>query len=116
MSKFYNLNKLNTEKHTLNKKPKIRRGSFIIYIVIFLIILSSLAYVIQVNSIAVKGFKIEELRKRVNQLQMENEKLEIKVAEMQSMSKIEEVANQLGLVKSEKVEYLKGGSSMMVVR
>ncbi len=115
MSKFYSLNKLNTERHTLNKRSKIKMGVFV-YLIIFSIIFSSLAYVIQINSIVTKGFKIEELEKKANQLRNENKKLEITITQLQSIARAEEVVGRLGLVKSFGIEYLKVGGGTVVVR
>lgn len=117
MSRFYSLNKLNTQNHRLDsrKSIKIKKGYFI-YLIIFLIIFSSLAYIMQVNSIVAKGFKIEELEKKVSQLRTENKKLEIIVTQLQSIGQMKEVVSRLGLVKTSQVEYLKTGEEAVVIR
>lgn len=70
----------------------------------------------QVNSIAAKGFRIEELEKKAAQLRLENEKLKITITQLQSISKSEEIISRLGLVKSGGIEYLKTGGEVVAVR
>ena len=120
MSKFYSLNKINIQKHSPINRSRVSfrliAPKFFGGLILFLIIFTTLFYIISVNSIATKGFKIEELEKRVSQLKVENKKLELETTSLQSIGNAEEIVKKLGLVKVSSVEYLKTGEGVVAVR
>lgn len=63
-------------------------------------------YLYQVNTIATKGYEIKEVESRIQELQKENQKLEIREVELKSMYNIEKSMDNLNLVSSPNVSYI----------
>lgn len=73
-------------------------------------------YLLEVNSIAAKGFKVRDLEKNIQLIEEENEKLEVAVVEMQATSRLVERIQKLGLVAVDKVEYFGGAGTVVAQR
>jgi len=85
-------------------------------LVIGIIVLVSLFYLIQSNKISTYGFKIKELEEELRKLRQENEKFELEVTKLQSISKIEEVGRELSMIKVEKVDYITQINTSMAIK
>ncbi len=86
---------------------KQNRGrKFTGYLLILLIISFSVLYVIQANSIATGGYRIEKYKNELKSLQSENKNLELKLSEVQLLSNLEKKVESLKMVKIGKIEYL----------
>ena len=75
-------------------------------IIIGLIIFSGATYLVQMNSLAIKGYKIEDLETKIAELKQEGESLELQVSELQSVKSIRDKVSQLNMVSEGRVEYL----------
>jgi len=77
---------------------------------VFLIVASlcsvGISYIYQVNSIATKGYEIKDMEKKIQELNTESQKLQIKEVELKSMYNIEKSTQDLNLVNSAPVTYL----------
>lgn len=114
MSKFLK-RKFNSEKESLLKTFKIDL-TFLNIILIFLIVFTSLTYLFYVNRQATSGFEIKGLERKIAELEQQNKKLELKKAELQSLSEIEKSVSDLGMVSVNKIEYLPAVGSVMAVK
>lgn len=107
MTKFFHLTKKTKVK---NLQPKNKKMSISIkllnLIIVGLIIFSGTTYLVQMNSLAIKGYKIEELQTKIDELNQEGENLELQVSELQSVKSIKDKVSQLNMVSDGKVEYL----------
>lgn len=83
---------------------KSRRTVF--FLLILLIILFSILYIIQANSVATGGYKVIEYKNQLAGLQAENQNLEIKLSEVRSLGFLEYKVESLNMVKMGRVEYL----------
>lgn len=63
-------------------------------------------YLYEVNSAAIKGFKIKELERKVENLRAENKKLENNSAKYESITATQEKTRDLQMVPSRVVEYV----------
>lgn len=63
-------------------------------------------YLMQINSLATKGFELRELEDQISQLEDENKKIELQLVEMQSMRYLAQHALDLDLVDAEAITYL----------
>ncbi|MBI5037129.1 MAG: hypothetical protein HZC01_00250 [Candidatus Kerfeldbacteria bacterium] len=70
------------------------------------IVFASLAYLFYMNQTATGGFDIKGIENRITDLQKENSSLELRVAELQSLSTIETASADLQLVSTSSIEYL----------
>lgn len=78
----------------------------VIFLLILLIVLFGVLYIVQANSVATGGYKIQEHKSRVKELQAENKNFELKLSEVRSLGFLEERIESLNMVKAEKVDYL----------
>ncbi len=76
------------------------------WLLIILVIGSGLYYLGLVNKRAVSGYKIAKLENRVKELRKINEKLEVKLAELQETDRIKQVAESMEMAVVNEVEYL----------
>ncbi|MBI2427073.1 MAG: hypothetical protein HYV34_04460 [Candidatus Kerfeldbacteria bacterium] len=76
------------------------------------IIAAALVYLISVTSVSAQGFQITTLQKRIEEVQRDNEKMELRVAELQAGATIQEAANRLGLVETRDVTYVEADSAV----
>ncbi len=69
-------------------------------------------YLVQINSLAAKGFEIKHLENRIAELKDGNGKYALQIAELKSMSRIEEAMKSMDLVlASSKPEYIGSAST-----
>ena len=119
MSKFLTLINNKNKKENCGIKPngcrrfKIDAKSFNILFVI-LISCVTVLYLAKINSIAIQGFKIKELEEKQTVLKEGIKKMEMQVAEMQSMQEIQERIGQIGMVAVSEVKYVSSGGAVAV--
>ena len=65
-----------------------------------------LAYVVQVNGTASKGYAIRDLETKIHQLAVSNQQLETETQEAQSLQNITHAVKMIGMVKAEQPVYL----------
>lgn len=73
-------------------------------------------YVIELNSLSRRGFEVRAFEQRIQNLQQEQQKLSLRLAELQSMTRMEERVQSLGLVPADQVQYLKIGGAPVARR
>jgi len=66
-------------------------------------------YIVQINGSVSAGYQLRELEVRIDELSLENEKLEISVRKAQSLSGLEKSVRMLGLVPSQSPHYVEAG-------
>lgn len=86
-------------------KPKLGLKFFSGIGIVFLFVAGGL-YLYEVNSAAVKGFKMKEIEKKVDDLRAENKKLENNSAKYESITTTQEKTRELQMVPSRSVEYV----------
>jgi hypothetical protein len=60
----------------------------------------AMTYVVQVNSSATNGYRLRDLENSINQLTLDNQNLQIKLAEIRSVENVSSKVPMLGLVKA----------------
>mgnify|MGYP006057487401 CR=1 FL=1 len=111
MSPFFTFTKTNLRKHTPRKKRKLRpvvKVGKVTYSVILLVavFVTGLFYLVQINTVATKGFEIQELEKSVKELKLANRQLEVQAVELQSIQAIKDGSEGLDLTSQGEVRYL----------
>ena len=84
-----------TKKKTKKKKNKL--GSLIYYLVIVLACLSPIAYLYSKSTLAQVNYELEKTKKEISVQKKANESLTMKINELASLDKIQEVADSQGL-------------------
>ena len=72
-----------------------------------LIIFSGISFVVSINNLAIKGFILEDLKKEVNNLKVENENIGLQAAQLKSYDNVAAKAEELKMVKVDKIDYIK---------
>lgn len=119
MSKFLALINNKAKKEICSAKPNgcrrfrldLRAANIAIVIAICAV---SVMYLAKINDMAIQGFKMKELDEKQAVLEDSIKKVEMQVAEMQSMQKIQERIGQLGMVGVAQVKYVSSGGAVAV--
>lgn len=77
------------------------RFSLMVFIVVF-----GFLYIWQVNSVSTKGYEISDLEQKIKELEQENRKLDVHIAEYSSMQSIQTRLANANLVPADTVEYI----------
>ncbi|MDD4607090.1 MAG: hypothetical protein PHS07_01980 [Patescibacteria group bacterium] len=71
-------------------------------------------YLMQVNFLATAGFKIQELKQDIQKLETNNQQLELQAMNLQSISRVKTISQELKMVSLENVDYLTPISGSMM--
>lgn len=82
--------------------------SFRFFLIVFTVIVGTL-YVIQTADVSTKGYEISDLERQLGTLEHETKRLDVQIAQYQSMQSIETRLATLNLVPAEQIAYLSGG-------
>lgn len=80
-------------------------------ILLGLILAVSVIYIAQVNGSATKGYHMRDLETRISSLQLENQKMEVAIAQSRSLETVSKKVPMLGLVQAPSPAYVSGGVS-----
>ncbi len=87
-------------------KKKLQGLKIINISIIILVFLFAIAYVVIVNDLSIRGFVLRDIKLQVKDLKDENEQLAIEVMKMEGYDNIEKRAQELQLVKVDKIDYI----------
>lgn len=85
-------------------------------LLLLLAVALSLVYVGLINSNTLKAYAMHDLEKRLATLKEMNEKMEIDLSELQSVDTIKIAAREMGLVATDKIEYIKADTGVALNR
>src|SRR3989338_1070524 len=116
MSPFLLLAKTNSKNHkprqvTQSFIPRIKVGTAslgLLFVLVFFFI--GFFYIVQINDLATKGYEIQALEDRYQQLKDWNEKLEAQAAELSSLQNLQKTLGGLPLIETLNIEYIKDSS------
>lgn len=75
-----------------------------------MIVASGIYFVIIANDLSIKGFVLQELKIEVAEINKENKNIKLKIMELESYDNITKRADDLKMVKVEKIDYILLGS------
>ena len=73
---------------------------------VVLIVAFSIGYILSVNDLSIKGFVLNDLKSQVKDLEKENGLIESQFAQLESNNTINNRAQQLAMVKVDKIDYI----------
>ncbi|MEI6650254.1 MAG: hypothetical protein WCL23_02335 [Candidatus Moraniibacteriota bacterium] len=85
-------------------------------VAMFALFLSGIGYVYALNCGAIQGYKERELETNIAELRKESKKLQLTLAEQQSLSRIEASAKESRMEQAENVKVIEGRSALAVLR
>ncbi len=71
-----------------------------------LVLLFGAGYLVEINVASSKGYQIRTLENQISALKEEGERIELKVAQEQSVQAVETKVQDMGMVPTPKVEYM----------
>ena len=77
--------------------------------IIFVLVILSVLYLIQMNTLVAKNFDLHAFQKSLTQGQEKDQSLFISLMQMRSLNNLQQAAKNLNLVIIEKAKYLKVG-------
>jgi len=101
-----------TKNNFLEENKNKRRLNLKIFnkILFIFVIAFGVFYILGVNDLATKGFKINALKKNLNNLNNENIKLESQVTSLSAYNNLSKKLEDIGMVKIGRVDYISAGS------
>lgn len=81
-----------------------------------LIFVVSFVSIVQANRAATQGYRLRDLETSIASLKINNQQLEIKVAELQSVESVSQRLKMLGLVPTETTYYVSSVTPTVAVR
>ena len=108
MSKFFHLSKkprkvLRKRKFLASMKINLKTANIAVG---GLIIVITVSYLVQINSLATKGYQIKELENKIAGLKQDKADLELEALSLQSMGTVKGKVQGLGMVMAGEPEYL----------
>ncbi len=80
------------------------------------VFLFGILYLIQINSLATKGYGMRSLEKKIIQQKKDNEKLQTRLIEAQALGALQQKIETIGLVRSDTIDYVKDGHPVAALR
>ncbi len=80
------------------------------------VLILAAGYVAQISAVSAKGYQIRDLENQIVELKEQEEKIELKVAESQSVRSVDEKVKEMGLVPTAKVEYVMATAPVVAKR
>ena len=116
---------MTTLKHLNKKRSKIRRRTVsqkakeskftVSMFTVVLICTAGLLYVFQISGVATKGYEIENYEKTLSELQRENQKMQIEIADLKSMGNLENESEKLRAINYKDIIYITSISSAVAM-
>lgn len=97
-------------------KKKQGKSAFLNFSILSIALVLGIVYLIQTNFIATEGYKIDDLKMQISELEAKNRQLEVSALEFQSMSNIEDKIVELNMVDGSQVAHIDHASSTVAVR
>lgn len=91
-------------REKISQKNKATR--LLAIVLVACIILALFIYIFQVNSLASKGYKINGLKKKIEQLEDENKTLRINISNLKSINSLQTKTKDFNMVEAENIEYV----------
>lgn len=85
------------------------------FIVCAMLVVFGIGYLLQVNSLATKGYQIKELEKSVAELKLQKSDLELEALSLQSVGSVKEKIGEMKMVSLGKEDFL-AGTAVAVAR
>ena len=121
MSKVYTAKNFNFNKNRMKRRTvsqKVKESELLIgFIVVFVVLTLSVFYIYQISSIATNGYEIEEHEKRLDELKKNNQKINIKLADLKSIINFENENGNRDLVSIEydSINHITSSSSVVAL-
>jgi len=100
---------------TVSQLAKTSKRFLGVVLVVFVCFIGIL-YMVQMTSVATKGYEIEKYENKLNDLKRENQKLQVELAELGSIENFEEASSKFSKIEAKDITYAVTGSSVAMER
>lgn len=121
MSKVYTAKNFNFDKNRIKRRTvsqKMKESELLIgFVVVCVILILSMFYIYQISSIATNGYEIEEYEKKLDELKKDNQKINIKLADLKSIINFENenVNKDLISIEYDSINHITSSSSVVAL-
>lgn len=91
-------------KERIFQKNKARK--FLAILLIFLIVSFCFLYILQVNSLAAKSYKIRDFKKEISGLGEKNKALQVNISNLKSINVLQSKTRDFNMVEAQNIEYV----------
>ena len=91
-------------KQEASQKTKARK--LLVMFLIFSIAVVGILYILQVNTIATKGYEIRGLKKKIGKLGDQNKVLQVGISNLKSVNALQSKTESFNMIEAEKIEYV----------
>ncbi|MDD2807108.1 MAG: hypothetical protein PHW95_01120 [Patescibacteria group bacterium] len=110
MTKFLSIGQAAKQKTPIRRNAKIlktkSKSKFFNFVMMTIIGVMFFGYLVQVNSLATKGYQIKALQGKVTDLKQQQDDLQLQALSLQSMGAVQDKVNSLKMVDAGKSDYL----------
>jgi len=75
-------------------------------ILFILIIVVGIGYMLSVNDLSIKGFVLNDLKSQIKEITKENSQIEMRIAKSESNDNINSRAQEMAMVKVDKIDFI----------
>ena len=113
---FKRLNKKrnNIRRRTVSQKAKESKFTVSMFVAV-LICAAGLLYIFQISGVATKGYEVGNYEKTLFELQRENQKMLIEIADLKSMKNLENKSGKLSAIDYKNIIYITSISSAVAM-
>ncbi len=121
MSKVYTAKNFNFNKNRIKRRTvsqKMKESELLIgFVVVCVILTLSMFYIYQISSIATNGYEIEEYERKLDELKKDNQKINIKLADLKSIINFENenVNKDLISIEYDNINHITSSSSVVAL-
>lgn len=105
----------NVKRKTVSQKLR-ESESFLGMLFVVFICVASVSYILQTNSLATRGYEVEEYEKKLNDLKYDNQVMKNQEAELRSIKNLETEQGRLSAIASSDIDYVTLGGSSVAMR
>lgn len=109
-----------TKRNKINRKTvskRIKESEKVVnYLVMILICAMGLLYIFQTNDITTKGYDVEKYEKKLSNLQKENQKMAVELADLKSMDNFGDKINRFSAISYKDITYITSSSSIVAMK
>jgi cell division protein FtsL len=104
-----------TKRKTVSQKVRESESLLVLLTTIFLCVVG-ISYILQTNSIATRGYEVEQYESQLSKLKNENQNMKNQEAELRSIKNLEPEKGRLTAVASSDINYVTAGKTAVAMR
>jgi uncharacterized protein YlxW (UPF0749 family) len=104
-----------SKRKTVSQKVR-ESESLLVFLMVGFVCVMGISYILQTNSIATRGYEVEEYENELSKLKNSNQNMRNQEAELRSIKNLEEEKDRLVSVDSSDINYVVAGDTAVAMR